>query len=286
MPKITQQVGGIQPKKKIVKGGSVLDRIQNVTEFVDNGCKVLIYGASDTGKTTLLGGFRKPMLIAIASGASETRSIKNINGIEAVTLNNETELKQLCEEQERTGKWATFAVDHVSGFQDLVIAKVLDVAEAPTQLSWGTLSQNQWGDVAMGMKDHIRRVLNLNCDSVIISQERDFNTDGESSGILAPYVNCAVTKSVVGWIGPNVDFAFQTFKRMKEVTTTREVTVAGKKSIQKDVQQTGEVEFCLRLAPHPIYYTKYRAVKGTKVPDILVNPDYQQLAKLFNWPLK
>lgn len=277
MPKIIQQKGGKQPPKKST-ATSVLTRIKAL-ELPSSGITIAIYGKSGTGKTTLWSSFPKPALAAIASGAGETRSIHQVKGIDAVDLESEEELLELIEHQAKTQKYKTFILDHASGYQDLVLKKILEVDEVPTQLGWGSASQQQWGELALRMKSNFRAMLALapaGCNVVIVAQEREFNTDGESSGVLTPYVNCALTPSVTGWLGPAVDYLVETFLRMG--VTEKEVTVGGKKVKMK--QETGKVEFCLRTAPHPVYATKFRLPKGTHLPDVIVDPDYAKILKL------
>lgn len=277
MPKITQQTGGKQPKRK-PSGTSVLDRIKPIQDFEDTGIKICGYGKSGTGKTTLHSTFPKPSLVAICSGAGETKSIKTTPGIDAVALENEAELWDLIELQRSTGKYKTFVLDHASGYQDLVLKKILNKEELPAQMAWGTATQQEWGQLGLRMKDVLRDMLALECNVFIVAQEREFNNEGDSNGVLAPYVNCALSPSVAGWLGPAVDYLVETFLRMQVVKKTVRVN---NQTIER-MEETGKVEFCLRTAPHPVYATKFRLPKGTPLPDAIVNPDYTSIMKLIN----
>lgn len=276
MPIATKQT----PRVNISDNGSVLSRIRPVSQYADEGIKIAIYGRSGTGKTTLASTFPKPQLVIVCSGAGETRSIRKESGIDAVKLNDEAELVELIEHQRKTAKYATVSLDHVTGYQDLILKRVLGVNALPAQLAWGTATQGQWGDVGLGMKDRLQLLLQLPCNVILVAQEREFNTENNND-ILAPYVNCAASPSVTGWIGPNVDYLVQTFLRQGVIE--KKIKAAG-----KDIVTTtpGKVEFCLRVGPHPVYSTKFRLPRGTELPDLVVNPTYTKLKALIDGATK
>jgi hypothetical protein len=110
---------------------------------------------------------------------------------------------------------------------------------------------------------------------VIIAQEREFNTDNDSE-LLVPYVASALTPSAVAWLHSACDYICQTFIRQK--VQEKEAIIGGKKI--KTHQPTTGVEFCLRVAPHSVFTTKFRVPKGTPLPEIIVDPDYSKLITL------
>ena len=273
MPQVTRQRGGKQPTAP--KSGGARSRWEDIDQM-DPWIKMALYGKSGTGKTTLWSSWTKPIGAVICSGAGETKSIRTTPGISANRIEDEADLLDLIEEQRSTGRFKTFVLDHASGYQDLVLKKILNVAELPTQLGWGSATQQQWGELALRMKDNFRALLSLDCHVVIVAQEREFNTDGENGGVLAPYVNCALSPSVAGWLGPNVDYLVETFLRMQTIPKTTKVNG---KDVTTNVQ-TGKVEFCLRTAPHPVYATKFRLPKGTPLPDVIVDPSFDKIERL------
>jgi hypothetical protein len=265
------------PHSSPAAGGSIVSRIRPVNEMAEGGIKMAIFGRSGTGKTTFAATFPKPILIGITSGANETRSIVNIPDSYGVKVESVEEMDELLTHYRESGKYKTFINDHGSGFQDLVLKKVLGLEQIPVQLSWGIAKQEQWGYVAQGVKEYFRKMLDLPGNTLILCQERTSNENSDSE-ILLPSVNCALTPSVTGWLGPAVDYLAQTFIRMETKTST--VEVAGKKV--DTTALTGKTEFCLRIGPHPIYATKFRAPKGRVVPEVMVNPTYANFVKLVN----
>lgn len=278
MPKIEQQRGGKQPRKPKA-GAGILDRLGPMPEF-DSGIKMAVYGESGTGKTSLWSTFPKPICVAITSGIGmgELRSVKNVPGIEAVELIAEAELPDLVAMVRSSGKYATFVTDHITSLSDLVLKKILNLEEVPVQLAWGTATQSQWGEVGLRMKTLLRDVLSLECNVVLVAQERTFNAEEGLSEVLSPYVNCALSPSVVGWLGPAVDYLVETFLRKQ--TAEQVIEVSGRQV--KTKTETGKVEYCLRTGPNPVYKTKFRLPRGTPLPDVIVDPSYAKIKKLID----
>jgi hypothetical protein len=270
MPKITAQKGGQTSK------ASVLPQWEDITGL-DPWVKACLYGRSGTGKTTFYATFPGPIGTMICSGAGETKSIRNVPGVQAVRLTHYEQLLGFVEQQRKDMKFKTFVLDHASGYQDLVLKYVLGRQELPQQLSWGFAGREEWGKVASIMKECLIQMLRLDCHVVIVAQERAFNTDEDSSGgVLAPYVNAALSPSVAGWLGPQVDYLLETF--LKEETKMEKTKIQGHE-IEQEVK-TGKVQFCLRTAPHPVYETKFRLPRGTPLPPFIVDPSYDKIAKL------
>lgn len=263
MPKPTLQTPTSKPKTT-----SVIDRIETLTPDNSGFVKMCCYGQSGKGKTTLWSTFPKPILAMICSGsAGETKSVSNVQGIQKVELQDEGEVEELGQYALKSGKFKTIVLDHVTSYSDLILAKILNISEAPQQLAWGTATQEQWGMVTAGLKTRLHALLDLPFHVYIASQERVHNSEGGSaSDILTPYVGIGLTPSGAGWLGPAVDYLVQAYTRA--VSEEKEVTVGGKK--QKIRVETDKAEYCLRIAPHAVYNTKFRVPRGTELPECLV----------------
>ena len=273
MPKIVKQTNG----KQQVKSKSVIDRISPIG-FDSDGIKINLYGRSGTGKTTLWATFPKPILCLVCSGGGELRSVDtpaNRKTIKQVVLQNSLEIEEITDHVEGSSKYATVILDHASGLQDMVLKELLNLNEIPEQLSWGLATQQQYGQLALQVKTHLRRLLNLSCNVVIVAQEREFNVD-TTSELLMPYVASALSPSITGWLNPACDYICQTF--IRETITEKEIKIGGKTTKQK--VKTGGVEYCLRTAPDPIFTTKFRVPKGTKLPSYIVDPSFTKIENL------
>lgn len=268
-------------RKHSARKQSVVDRISPVGFDDNDGVKLNVYGRSGTGKTTLWATFPKPILAIICSGGSKPGELRSINTpgyrktIKQVPLKTSSEIKELVAFQSSSNEFATIVLDHASGLQDMALKEILGLDKIPEQLSWGVASQQQYGQCALQMKTQLRLLLDLPCNVVIVAQEREFNTESESN-LLMPYVASALTPSVVGWLNPACDYICETFIRPKMVE--KEIKVK-RKTITRLVRGKG-VEYCLRVAPDEIYTTKFRVPKGTPLPDVLVDPDFDKIKKL------
>lgn len=285
MPKVTKQA---PPKKKVVRKvkGDISSRFEDLDEgFQEQGIKINIYGASGSGKTTFWATFPGPILSLLCSGGKtpgELRSIntpeyrKKVKKLNIQTIDDYLEAVQYC--KSNPDKFATVILDHATGLQDLALKEVLGLEAVPAQKSWGLCTQQEWGQVAIQMKEMLREILNLDQNVAIIAQERAFNTgDDEADGVM-PFVASALMPSVVGWLNPAVDYICQTFKRKKMVEKETKI----KNRVTKRLVPGKGVEYCLRTAPDDLYATKFRAPKGTPVPDEIIDPTYDKLMKYIN----
>ncbi len=279
MPTIKKQ--SVRKKKRVVKSKNVIERIAPIYFDEDDGISINLYGKSGTGKTTLCGTFPGPILMVICSSLKKPGELRSINTaanrkkIKTVVLEKSSELKDIVEHVTESGNYATVALDNATGLQDLILKEVLGLEELPAQGSWGMAKQQEWGQVALQMKESLRALLNLDCNRVIIAQERAFNTDNDND-LLMPYVASALSPSVTGWLNPACDYVCQTFIQQK--TVVKNVTI-GKKKIQKTSRAKG-VDYCLRTAPDPTFTTKFRIPKGGSLPEYIVDPTYAKIMKL------
>ena len=298
MPSVTRQTPKTTPTPTLpsnqqrlqtggrTKGGTVLDRIASIG-FADNeGIKVLLYGKSGTGKTTLSATFPRPILWVVCSGSSRPGELRSINTpenrktIQQVILEKAEELQTITEFQKSQLKFNTLVLDHVTGLQDLVLKEVLGVEELPVQKSWGMATQQQYGTTAQRSKELMRGLLSLDCNVVVIAQEREYNTDGTGE-VLQPFVGAALMPSLLGWLNPAVDYICQTFIKQKEETKKMTLGTGKDAKTVETKQKIKGVDFCLRTAPDPVYITKFR-VPRKDLPEYLVDPTYDKLKALID----
>lgn len=270
------------------KAASVLDRIEPIN-FADDGLKALIYGRSGSGKTTLSGTFPGPILWIVCSGGQNPGELRSLDSpeirkkIQQVRLRDSGEIKELAQHVSVSGKYRTVVLDHASGFADLVIMELLGLREIPIAKyraagkgeSWSTVSQQQYGQLAVMCKEYFRSLLNLPTNVIVVAQERVFGgkEDGGSPEIIRPTVGPALTPSIVGWLAPACDYILQTFIRPKMEKVT--VEIAGKPSV---MNKPGKgVEFCARTEVHDTFLTKIRAPRGVVLPDAIVDPTYEKI---------
>lgn len=261
--------------KKVGKssGSNLLSRIVAVSSNLEAGIKCSFYGKSGTGKTTFAASFPKPAIILGAEDGQQ--SVYNVKDLKFLPIERYSDIAEFVAYQKEENAFKTVILDTATALADIVLKEVLNLEEAPTQLSWGVASQQQWGQVALLLKEALGSLIKLKGTNVVIlSQEREFNAD-ESSEVLSPHVSSALSPSVVGYLQPAVDYVAQTF--LKEVETVREVKLKSGKTLKKT---DTKIEYCLRIAPSPVYATKVRIPKGGKVPEFITDPTYEKFAAL------
>lgn len=272
-------------KPKLKKAFNILDRIQAIG-LQEPKFKVLVYGVSGTGKTTFASTFPGPILSVVCSGGNRTGenlsilTPENRKKISQIQIDSSEDLTSLVSALREENQFTTLILDHISGIQDVILKGVLGLEEIPAQKSWGLATQAQYGQCTLQCKEIVRGFLNLDCNVIILGQERTFNSGedsgGEANSILAPTVGVAVSPSLAGWLNPACDFVLQAFKR--PVMVEVETKVAGK--IVKSTKRGKGVQYCLRTEPHDVYITKVRKPKTRPLPDVIVDPTYEKLKAL------
>lgn len=261
--------------------GDAVSRIRPI-QFDEDGIKILITGRSGTGKTTLWGTFPGPILAIITSGGLKPGELRSLDTpelrkkVSAVTLHSTDEMPALINHVKTNGRYATVVMDHVTGYQDLVLKEILGLSEIPVQKSWGMARQDQYGQAVQQCKEAFRHLLNLDGNVVLVGQDRG-SREEVSSEVMTPTVGVALMPSLAGWLNPAVDYIVQTFIRTKEVEKVG--NIAGQE-VKTMFKVKGEVEYCLRTGPDEVYVTKFRVPRGSHLPAIIVDPDYDKLYQL------
>ncbi len=264
-------------------GGNVVSRIVPYRGSEDEYIKMLIYGRSKTGKSTVISTFPGKILWIVCSGSNKAGELKSIakvdrKKVDMVTLERVVEMRDLSQLL-RKGGYVTGVLDHVTGLQDRALAEVMKVEQLPAQMTWGTATREQWMEAGTNCRELLREFLGSPCNIVIAGQERAPKemTDGDNE-LLTPCIGVDLMPSLAGWLYPTVDYIVQTFKKQK--MATKEVSIAGKKS--KQSYKVAGADYCLRTGPHEVYLTGFRLPRGAPLPDTVVDPDYDVLKQIID----
>lgn len=270
------------PKTKTIKKG-IQAKIKPLGSS-DSGLKILLYGQSKSGKTTLWETFPRKILAIICSGGNEPGELKSIDtpenrkSIDTLELDDSNDLTQIVEFLSNgEHDYETIVLDHVTGLQDLILKEVLGLDKIPVVKNWGIATQQEYGTTAIKCKTYLRELLGLPINVVIIGQEREFEKSKDSE-LLMPTVGVALMPSLTGWLNSACDYICQTFKGPKYVDKTIELN--GKKQT-KQIKTKG-VEYNLRIGPHEIYTTGFRIPKskGIDLPETITDPSYDKIMEL------
>jgi len=275
------------PTRRVVQRQNrqtVLDRIEDFSVTV-KGIKMCLSGRGKVGKTRLACTFPTPLLLI---GTEDGRkSVAKVQGAKFVRIYKSEELDPLISalKEGELADTATVVLDTGGGLQDIITKEVLNLDEIPVQRSWGMADRQTWGIIGAQCKERFRSLLDLadthDLNVVIIAHERNFKDDenqGAGSDMLMPVVGAALSPSVSNWLNGACDYVCQAFIRPQKVT--KKVTVAGKEQVKEF--STGKNEYCLRVDSHPVYYTGFRVPHGVVLPDAIVDPHYDKLARLIS----
>ncbi len=278
MPKIMKQ--DMRPKQK--------DRgPANGWGFTGN-VSVLLFGQSGTGKTTTWASFPGPILAIICSGGGrhpeELQSVDtpaNRKKITARVCSTGAQVEKLLEEA-KDGDWGTVVLDHGTGLRNVLLREELGSDEL-LQMSWGLATRQQYGAVALKVKEILYRLLSLPCHRVIVAQEKDHNDRGDEEAstdlddVQKPLLGGDFSKSVINWLNPACSIVVQTFKRPRMVEKVKKLPNG--KQLKTMVRGKG-VDYCLRVGPHDTVITKFRKPKEIELPDVIVDPDFDKIMEL------
>lgn len=285
MPKISVQ----KIVKKITAKLTPISKSDDVDgwEFSDK-ISCIFYGESGTGKTTMWETFPGKTFVLLCSGGRKPGELRSINTpenrkrITARVVTSMDQAKRYIDEM-KEGGYENVILDHVTGLLDLALKDVMCVEEIPEQKSWGFTDQATWGQ-AIGMsKDVCREILSLNANVVIIGQERTTQPK-EDSEIQEVKIGVDCSPSLAGWLNYSCDYVCQTFKRpVTETLTIKHKDDKGKETTKQVTRRKGnKQEYCLRVAPHDVFTTKFRVTKdiALSLPELIVDPSYDKLIKV------
>lgn len=276
MPVVTKQTkAGPAPKGKV----SIIQRIIPVAE-VQGGITMGVYGRSGTGKTRFIATWPKPLLILGAEKG--IKSIKTTPQVDWVPVTSADEAGELIDHARKTRKWRSVSLDTGTMLQAHALRAQLKLEDLIVQNSWGMATRDDYGQVAIVVKEVLRALLGLaevNINVVVTTQEKVHGSpedeDSEPSDVIVPQVGCDLQRSVAAWFHPAVDNLAGTFirKGLKE----KKIPMAGGK-FKTTYVPTGKMEFCLRVGPNPTYLTKFRVPEG-EFPECIVDPTFDKLKK-------
>lgn len=229
----------------------------------------VLYGRSGTGKTTLACTFPGPVLLLDCKDEG-TDSVADVEDLDVMDVSSTDDLEEAFYLLRKGGKYRTVVIDTLTALQDMAVQEVSKKKDKAGQ--WGSMTKQQWGDVAQRMKATIMQFRDLPMEVVFIAQDRTFNVDDEASGegLLDPEVGPRLMPSVASHLNAAVTVVGHTFIRVRYIKKE----VNGKK---KEVRKT---EYCLGLGPHPVYIRKVRKPKVSDAPDAIVDPSYEDILEV------
>jgi len=291
MPQIIKQ--SMKPVVRKVGRSSILDDVCDISDIPRCPWKILLYGPNRAGKTYLACTFPKPLLLVsfepMASGGAE--SVRDFEGVKYRRLDSTKDAIRMAEEIPDS-PYKTLVVDSATSLQDVVLKEILGLESMPVQLSWGTVSGDQYRARAEKTKEVLRRLLDCPLDVIIIAKERDHNSPKKTEDgkidmrpkmvkplTIESFIAADVGGATAGWLHDCCDYIFRLYK--DEEIVEKKMTV-NKKEVTTH-HTTGRYVRHLLVDYHPNYAGGCRLGAGrVKVPEsgILVNPTYASIMEL------
>jgi len=242
---------------------------------VERSRSFAFYGRAGTGKTTLFGTFPKPLLLDIQDEGTD--SVLDIKGLKVWDIPDIDELDDVYWYLKKGNhKFESVGLDTVTMLQNLKIEELVGekLRKAGKQAGdWGTMTKQDWGAVSSFMKSEITRWRNLPLNVVFLAQERIFNAGEEDGdiGMIDPEVGPSLSPSVKSHLNAAVSVIGNTFIRSRKV----------KKKDDKGRSREKEIiEYCLGVGPSSLYTRKVRKPKSIILPDVLVDPEYEDIIEM------
>lgn len=238
----------------------------------------VIYGRAGSGKTTLACSFPGPILLVDVKDEG-TDSVSDVKGLKVFEATHWDDMDDLYWHlKENPKRYKTVVIDTITQVQQLVIedianGKGIKGNKAPGE--WGTMTKQDWGEVASRLKTWITNMRDLPLEVVFLAQDRVFNVEDEeaSDGAIDPEVGPRLSPSVMSHLCAAVSMIGNTF--------IRERVYKKKDEKGRSVEKTKK-EYCIRLGPNSYYITKLRKPKSVELPDFLTNPTYEDILDIIS----
>jgi hypothetical protein len=243
-----------------------------------------LYGRSGTGKTTLSATWPKPILY-LNIRDNGTDSINDLDDVDVKNIDTSDEFRDVILwviAQANKGKlrYKTIVIDTMSQLQNILVEekakekgrKEIKGSKGKRPGDFGTLTKQNWGEIAGDLKGAVQDIRGLPLESVFIAQERVFNMGEEedAADMLQPEVGPRLMPSVKDDLNASVSIIGNTYIRVRRT----------KKRVEGKIKYKVKKEYCLRIAPHEVYTTKIRKPRGIEITDDIVDPSFAKLQKL------
>ncbi len=317
MPTVNKQVPTLSPRsQELIRNLSpaaqkgiqdMLDGAVPASELNDF-IRMSIYGGNRTGKTTLACDFPKPLLL-IQFEPNKTgggMSIRKVKGVICQRYTSSKEGLLLCKQLHETGgripqrflpelakqgihgkEFATYVIDGVTSYQDIILQEVMGWAKLPEQLSFGMVGKERYQERAEKVKEGLRPFTDLPGHTIFLAKEKDHNPNREdyaslnklrSSLLSESFFAEDVGGSVAGWLHDECDYIGRLYLA-KEIITTRTPIkgLKGQITWNETQEETGRIVRRLRTLYHPNFAAGFRSSEPSKVPEHIDEPTYSKI---------
>lgn len=243
-----------------------------------------IYGRAGTGKTTLSGTFPGRILLLDLNDRGDD-SVSDVDDLDVMDVSDPDDLDDAYWFLKKNpSKYRTVVIDTVTQLQQMFVERIAERKNSKKKGGttkaagdWGTMTKQDWGEVAAEMKTEITRFRDLPMEVVFLAQDRVFGgEDDDEGGFLEAEVGPRLSPSVNKHLCAAVHVIGNTFLRLKKIKKKTE------KNGKEKIVTTEKIVYCLRVGPNPVYTTKVRKPKDIDVPEYIENPSYDDILEIVN----
>lgn len=253
-------------------------RITPMTELSVEGMKILIYGASKTGKTTLCGSHPGRKLCIVPE--HEVRGLKSLQDVQSevdlCVLEDPYDLEKVLDSLEENDPYADGGLkflDNLDALYQQLMANVIGLSSTADLLEV-VPDKDDYNKVAAALKNFCLKLCRLKGDVALIGQERTYNTTDQGEG-LQPFIGTGPTDAIKRFTDPLVDYIVRTFIDEHDVLVKYK-DARGK--VREKVKS--QKDYALLTGPHPIYKTGFRKPRSGIIPDVVYDPTFEKLKKI------
>lgn len=220
----------------------------------------VVYGKSGSGKTELVSTFPKPLLY-IQIGDDGANTISQKEGIDALRIENPTQLKEVLQEARLDKNYATIVVDTFS----LVVNEWVD---GNAVKKGKRMTMQMWGDMKTDQEELIKLAHILAKDRIVVLTAHEVADTIEGfEDEITPDVRPSLSKGARTYLEGMSNFGIHT-------------AVLQREKDMPDGSTKVESVHVAHLGSNPYYWVKTQKPANIKLPDKLINPTYGKITKL------
>jgi len=247
---------------------SIAKRIKSVSKY-DIKITALIYGRSGTGKTVMastiadiLPANKKVLILDIREDGTPSIADRG-DRIDRIDIETWADLEGVYYFlKTETHPYGAFVLDTITQLQKIAMNHAMKKSGHSDMMS-----KRAWGLLGGMLEPRLLDFRDMPQHTVFIAQDRRDDVDEDvDDDDLIPEVGLSIMPSLAKTVNAMVNTIGHTCIKEKEIKVKNKVIT--------------KPEFRLRLGPHPLYLTKIRAPKGTKIPRSIANPSFTKIVNI------
>lgn len=233
-----------------------LDKIKPLNNF-NKGNFFVVYGRPSTGKTHFAGTFPTPLFVSYKDQGLST--VSNIKGDYIEFNGTFDEHLALLEELKNDTTHQTIVFDTFGVYADKLQQDLLTLYKKKQ------MTQQMWGDLGTQIKMLLDKMKELSATRyVIVTFHESTETVEGYEQELIPSVGCLASPGVKKTLYGTTNYAIHTFiYNYVDPKTAKSYPV-----------------FSAHVGTNPFYWTKFQHPDNVQIPEVIYNPDYNQIISL------